>query len=628
MTGALPEPGRAGRIAGVVGSQGSVPSLAPAVALMRGRGQIERRLAVPGAELAWCGLGSPRAAEVDDCLAVVDGTFFNLREIVAEGDEAHAVIAMARRGDLCSGLARVNGDFALAVHDSRSRTTWLARDRFGVKPLYYTRAADGLAFASRLAGLLALPGADRRPNRAFIALFAACHYRYFDNAPDESPYASVAQLPPSHVLVLRDGRITVERWWALDDGEDLSGDAGVLAERYRALLLDAVAVRLRGAGRPGFMLSGGMDSSSVFGCAVKLTDNRQHAFSSTYSDGTFDESEDIAGMARVAAADWHRVPVDDPDMPAIVERMVTLNDEPVATATWLAHYLLCERAAADGFETLFGGLGGDELNAGEYEHFIYHFADLKVQARAAEYEREVDAWAVHHDHPVYRKGPAVAEELLRRLVDLSTPGRCLPDRRRIERYADVLEPGWLDLRTFEPVMEHPFRSYLKNRTWQDLSRETIPCCLRAEDRHASACGLERRLPFLDYRLVELMFRIGGELKYQKGVTKHLLRCAMRGILPEATRTRVKKTGWNAPAHVWFAGRGREWLHDIVRSRSFYERGLWNVARVEAIIEEHERIVSGGLAQENHMMFLWQLVNLETWLRGPSSAPAVKAGGQA
>jgi asparagine synthase (glutamine-hydrolysing) len=162
-------------------------------------------------------------------------------------------------------------------------------------------------------------------------------------------------------------------------------------------------------------------------------------------------------------------------------------------------------------------------------------------------------------------------------------------------------------------MEAPFSSYLKNRTWQDLSRETIPCCLRAEDRQSAAFGLVNAVPFFDHRLAELMFRVPPPLKYSDGVTKQMLRAAMAGVLPEPTRTRVKKTGWNAPAHQWFAGKGGEKLRDLVRSQRFRSRGIYRVDEVERLLAEHEDVVARGLAQENHMMFFWQLLNLACWL---------------
>jgi asparagine synthase (glutamine-hydrolysing) len=170
------------------------------------------------------------------------------------------------------------------------------------------------------------------------------------------------------------------------------------------------------------------------------------------------------------------------------------------------------------------------------------------------------------------------------------------------------------LADFAPTMEHPFGSALSNRAWQDLTRETLPCCLRAESRTMAAVGMERFHPFLDHRLVELMLPLRGDLKIRAGTTKQLLREAMRGVLPEATRTRVAKTGWNAPAHRWFTGAGREALMDLVRSRPFRERGVYDPAEVERLAAEHEEIVLSGEPRDNHMMFLWQVLNVELWLR--------------
>ena len=119
-----------------------------------------------------------------------------------------------------------------------------------------------------------------------------------------------------------------------------------------------------------------MDSSSVLACAAKATGAPQDAASSVYEDRTYDESSEIESMLGNGVAEWHRVPVNDPDIPALVQEMVALHDEPVATATWLSHYVLCKQMRESGFESLFGGLGGDELNAGEYEYYFFFFVSF------------------------------------------------------------------------------------------------------------------------------------------------------------------------------------------------------------------------------------------------------------
>lgn len=556
---------------------------------------------------------APPVALVGDVVVAMDGRFYDRPRGAVPGDLQLFAERYAQYG-FVDALAGVDGAFAVALYDPSSDTLWLARDRFGSVPLYYTDRGGALAFASRPRSLWKSPGASRRPRREYLALVAAGHYRYFDHRPDASPYEGIAQLPAAHVLRCHGGEITVRPYWTFEAWPELREDEATLAERYRDLLLDSVRVRLASADRPAFTLSGGMDSSSVLACAARIAGAPVTAFSVVYDDPTFDERRDIEPMIDGIVDEWHPVTIGTPDVFGLVRRMIEAHDEPVATATWLSHLLLCEEAARRGFRTLFGGLGGDELNAGEYDHFLYHFADLRACGREDELCHEVAAWIRHHDHPVFRKSWETVEAGFASLVDVRTAGRCLPDRRRIERYASALLPEFFRLEEFQPSMEGPFDSYLRNRSYHDMVRETLPCCLRAQDRNGSMFGIEHVLPFLDPRLIELMFRVPGEMKIRDGVTKFLLREAMRGILPEATRTRVKKTGWNAPAHRWFAGKGAEQLLDLVRSRGFRERGIYDVAEVERLVREHDLIVRSGEPREDHMMFLWQVLNVELWLQ--------------
>jgi asparagine synthase (glutamine-hydrolysing) len=572
----------------------------------------DARLGDDGAALIWAGWRTPVAAEQGGVSAVVDGIFYNREELGDASDDAARLIALYRRHGFEDGLSRINGDFAVALYDRARGTLWIGRDRLGIRPLFYVARPGFFAFASRPRALLTLPGIDGSIDHRFAGVFAASHYRVFDNAPDRSPYAEIAQLPAGSALELRDGRTRVARWWTLAEEPELTDDAATLADCYRALLMDAVTRRVRALERPVFTLSGGLDSSSVLSCAAAATGTPQPAYSTVYADATYDERAEIQPMLGDRAAPWNPVEIgDDIDVFGIVGRMVEAHDEPVATATWLSHFLLAQRVAEDGAGAIFGGLGGDELNAGEYEYFIYRFADLAADGRGGELDNEIACWARHHDHPIFRKTPEVARAAMAKLA--GPGGEIRVDRQRLARYRAALDPNFFDLDGYTPAMDHPFRSHLKNRTFQDLFRETAPCCLRAEDRQCTAFGLDHADPFLDHRLIEFMFRVPGALKIRDGITKRLLRDAMQGVLPEETRTRIAKTGWNAPAHKWFTGRGLATLRDLVASRAFRERGIYRVAEVERILDEHEAIVASGAARENHMMFLWQLVNLETWL---------------
>jgi len=265
-------------------------------------------------------------------------------------------------------------------------------------------------------------------------------------------------------------------------------------------------------------------------------------------------------------------------------------------------------------QALVGGGGGDELNAGEYEHFIFFFADLLRLGKKNTLGKEIQAWQKHHDHPIYRKNRAVAQQLIRDRTDRNIPGSVKPDRRLYDRYRRCLDREVFDLGSFQPILDRIFFDSLKNRCYQDIFRETAPCCLRAQDRHGWAFGLPHHNPFYDADLVEFMFGVPGTMKIRHGITKHLLREAMKGILPETTRTRIKKTGWNAPAHLWFSGKNTRLLKDLVRSRALRNTGIYRVPEVDRVIDEHDQIVSSGANRQNHMMFLWQLANLAFWLQ--------------
>ncbi len=563
--------------------------------------------------LGWCGSHQPNIGETVNTLAVLDGVIYNRAEFSKKPTDAQILCELHEQYGFERAIQKINGDFAVALFDKKTSVLWLARDRFGIKPLFYTHNADLFAFSSRSSALLLFTN-DPGMNRKYVAIFASSHYRLFDHEPERTPFEEILHVPAATILKISNQQVTQIPYWQFNNLPDFTESEEVLAERYKDLLLDAVKIRMNTAIKPAFTLSGGMDSSSVLASAVLTSGKKQHVFSAVYTDKTYDETEEIKSMLDQNAVKWNPIEVGELDIFPIVEKMVECQDEPVATATWLSHYLLCKEVKSRGFKTLFGGLGGDELNAGEYEYYFFYFADLKLQGKEAQLKKEIELWIHYHNHPIYRKNFEVVNNAFKEMVDLKIPGKCLPLKKRMMRYFHTLNPDFFDLSKFEPNMEGPFQTYLKNRSYHDIARETSPCSLRAEDRQCAAFGLNHFLPFFDYRLVEFMFRISGEFKIRDGITKQLLRKAMKGILPEETRTRIKKTGWNAPAHIWFAKSSKDKLLDLVHSQKFKDRGIYNLEAVETIISDHYDIVQSNRNEENHMMFLWQLINLELWFQ--------------
>lgn len=577
----------------------------------------EKSISLGNASFGWSGTGTGwEPVEINNILIAMDGYIYNAGDLGDGTDKADTRVFydLYRKHGFEDSVKRINGDFSIALYDGKEDLLWLARDRLGVKPFYYCEKDNFFAFSSRLSPFLALPGVTGSINREFVAIFAGSHYRYFDNDLERTPFEEVCQLPAGNILRFNGIHRETRKFWQLHEMPEHAGSEKDLAEQYRVLLFDAVKIRYAKAQKPAFTLSGGMDSSSILAASTRVSNQKQIAFSTVYEDKTYDESDDIQTILGPYVERWRPIEIGNPDLQDVVPKMIAVHDEPVATATWLSHFLLCEQVAREEFGSLFGGLGGDELNAGEYEYFFYYFADLKTEGKEDQLGREISKWVEYHDHPIFKKNVSVVEDYLSRCVDMSIPGKCMPEQNRLKKYYGTVNKEYFDLEMFEPSMETPFHSYLKNRTFQDITRETIPCCLRAEDRQAEVAGLEHFDPFLDHRLVEFMFRISGALKIRNGVTKILLREAMKSVLPETTRNRIKKTGWNAPAHIWFANGGHELLMDLVHTKHFQERGIYDIQKVINIVEEHQKIISNNELKENHMMFLWQLQNLEYWFQ--------------
>lgn len=539
-----------------------------------------------------------------------DGTLYES----PNANDAAALLGLIEARGLDAAIDAVEGDFVLALWDERTRRLQLARDRFGLRPMYWVRTAGGAAFASRIRSLFDMVEMPVEPREAFVARYAASHYRTFDDEEERSPFEGVMQVPAGCVVEIDARQVRTRRYWSLQDQGDLDGDEAELAERLRELLHAAVAQRIAASEKPMFTLSGGMDSSSVLFTAARAMSAQPVACSAVYEHHEYDESSEIRESLAGAGIDWQPIEVSNELDVSLLAEAIRLHGEPLATSTWLAHFQVCKAAARLGATELLDGLGGDELNAGEYEYFPFFFADLRAAGADEQLEHEITCWARLHDHPIHRKSRDVALAMMDQWMDGTQPGRCKPNTARTLRYVDLLDDGAELLRAFEPRLEHPFGSFLKNRAYQDLTRETMPCCLRASERNATSAGLVNRSPFLDRKLVEFMFRVPGELKIRDGVTKHLLREAMRGVLPEATRRRVKKVGWNAPSDRWFVGAGAEMMRDLVSSQEFRGRGVYRTKRLLELIDEHEMIVTERQPRENHMMLLWQVLNLELWWR--------------
>src|SRR2546428_3117622 len=510
-------------------------------------------------------------------------------------------------GEAC--VTRFNGMFAFAIWDGGRRRLVCARDRLGVKPFYYAWDGARFAFASEIKGLLPVLGRPSPNQRAvFDYLEGAC----LDHSEDTF-FEGIRQLPPAHTLIVEDDRLTMTRYWGLpefDEGERLSSLEA--AERFRHLFRDAVRLRLRSDVPIGTCLSGGLDSSSIVCVANdlrfgehtvprELSGERQKTFSSCFQDPAYDERQFIRPVVERTGAEAHYTFPDPKELADSVSQLVWRQDEPFGSASIFAQWNVMGLAAQRGVKVLLDGQGSDELLAGYHGFFGAFFADLAARKQWLGLLRELAAYRRLH-------GP-VPKYVVANLARAFLPSPLVRFvRSRVTGSVDWIASEFR--RQWGPTPAAPTLagSHLHTMQYQLLAWSGLRALLHYEDRNSMAFGIETRLPFLDYRLVEFLYGLEPELKIRNGWTKAVLREALAGVLPDEVRWRKDKMGFVTPEDIWFRTSLREMTRDILSDARTRARGYLNV---EAALQEFEAHEAG---RKNISFTIWRWLNLELWCR--------------
>ncbi len=451
-------------------------------------------------------------------------------------------------------LSRFNGMFAFVLVDRARKRAFAVRDRFGVKPLYYLRLPDGaLAFASEIKQFSALEGWRARVNgqRAydFLAWGASEHTA-------ETLFDGVRQLRGGELAEVDlegEPEPRISRWYRLEP-EPFRGGGAEAAGRLRELLTDSVRLRLRADVAVGSCLSGGLDSSSIVCLANGLLREgggagRQRTFTALSDAPRYDErryADEVVRATGVAAATVTPAPE---GLFRELEAIAWHQDEPFGSTSIYAQWEVFRLAAQGGVKVMLDGQGADEALGGYPVFHGAHLAGLARGLRLAALARELAAMRRVH-------GTGLGASL-RSLAASAAPGWLL---RRGRRWGgEDAAPAWLDLVRLGARPEHPYASQgaSPRNSMQALSRfhlleSSLPMLLHLEDRNSMAHGIEARVPFLDYRVVEFALGLPDEQRISGGVTKRVLREAMRGVLPEAVRARTDKLGFQMAEDEWMA----------------------------------------------------------------------------
>jgi asparagine synthase (glutamine-hydrolysing) len=547
-----------------------------------------------------------------------NGEIYNFREVRAEleakghrfrteSDTEVILAAWLQWGPEC--LSRLNGMFALALYDAAQDALFLARDRLGVKPLFYAELSDGaLIFASELKGLLAHPLMRRTPSPQAIEDYFAYGY-----VPDDAAIVEgVRKLPAGHYLLVRRGRPVPRpvQWWDVDFSNPVHRPIKALEEEMIARLEAAVRSRMVADVPLGAFLSGGVDSSAVVAFMAEASRGAVETCSIGFAEADHDETRYAAQVAALFATN-HRSRVVASDDFGLIDTLADAFDEPFADASALATYRVSE-LAREKVKVSLSGDGADEAFAG-YRRYRLFVAEERARAllpgplgRAA--------GALGDRYPKLDWAP----QFLRAKTTLQALGQgsgeayargvgVTPPAIRRQVFTAPLHGHVAEQRYVRAMAEAPAKDALSRAQYADLKIWLPGDILTKVDRASMAVSLEAREPLLDHRLVEFAAGLPANMRLRGGTGKWLMKRALASRLPKEILER-RKMGFVTPVSAWFRGPLAAEAEAIARSAALAETGWFDADAIATLVRAHK---SG---RADHGRLLWQLLMLEKSLR--------------
>lgn len=514
-------------------------------------------------------------------------------------------------------VEHLRGMFAFAIWDQKKRQVFIARDRLGVKPLYYAQSNDGsLYFGSEIKALLETGAIRAEMNYSALPDYLANH------APsgEETLFSGIKRLLPGHTLLWSDGTVQVERYWDISfERDEISrrSDADYIAE-WTELFRESVRLRLMADVPLGMFLSGGIDSSAIAAVMSGMVADPIKTFSVAFAEREANELEYARLVAQTFKTNHHEVVVSPEEFFAALPKLVWHEDEPIAHPSSVALYFVSQLASQH-VKVVLTGEGSDELLAG-YGRYRKTILNMKAGERYQQLAPVAIRAAIRKQVERLPQSSRFRQKLVRTFLTLS------PDLESIyfDNFAvfpramqqDLLSPETqerLGVSAGDPyvAMRNAFaetdaRSLLDRLLYADI-KTYLHELLMKQDQMSMAASIESRVPFLDHKLVEFSAALPERMKLRGATTKYILRESMRGLLPEAILSRPKM-GFPVPVGSWFRGAFRNVVDEYVLSERAMSRGIFAPSFVRSLVKRHQE---GG---EDHSERLWALVNFEIWQR--------------
>ncbi len=500
----------------------------------------------------------------------------------------------------------LRGMFSFAIWDEARQELFCARDRFGIKPFYYTTADNTFYFASEVKALLPFVReieTDLEGFKDYLA-FQFC-------LAGKTLFKNVSELLPGHTLRIKNGAIEIKRYWEVYYELDFDHTPKYFEERLQTLLPESVGLHLRADVPVGTYLSGGLDSSSVASLASLQTNGDFAGFTGKFSfSADYDESMYARALAEWRGFSLHEIDITASDFIENIRRVIYHLDYPVAGPGSFPQYMVSQLAARHR-KVVLGGQGGDEIFGGYTRYLIAYFEQCIKAAIdgtinngnfIVTYESIIpNLTALHNYKPLlqefWREG--LFEDMDQRYFRLINRAPLLQDEIHWNLLGD-----YSPFETFQSIFNGQNvgkESYFDRMTHFDF-KTLLPALLQVEDRVSMAHGLESRVPFLDHPLVEFAATMPADIKFKDGTMKQVLKNAMRPVLPEIIVDRKDKMGFPTPLTEWLKGEAHEFVQDVFSAPRAQTRALVN-----------NKLVLDGLQREPKFgRKAWGLLCLELW----------------
>ena len=569
---------------------------------------IDDSIALGHARLSIIGLDSgvqPIANERETLWIIYNGEAFNYPELresllkkghrFSTGTDTEVVLHLYEEYGPRS-LSMINGQFSLAIWDSVRQELFLARDRMGIRPLYYTRSNGRLIFASEVKSILAVTGTRPLNMEGMAQVFT-----FWTTLHGRTVFEGIEELPPGHSLTVKQGDMVRERYWSLpyhpEKNHIVPADA---ADELRELLADAVRIRLRADVPVGSYLSGGLDSSIISMLIATRFNNRLRTFSMKFQEEAFDESTYQDELTAYLGVDHRSITIENQQIRKLFPRTIWHCETPVLRTAPVPLYILSGLVHSEGFRVVLSGEGADEILGG------YNiFKEAKVRRF---WGREPDSAGrpllLERLYPYIFNNPGRGRHFLRQFFKVSPQDLDNPLFSHMIRWENSRKNlGFLSderlhsLGAYDPLddllrqlpADFHLRDPLEKAQVLEMEIFLANYLLSSQgDRVAMAHSVELRHPFLDYRVVDFAFRLPVGLKIQGLNEKYLLKRAFKDMIPERVGTRAKKP-YRAPIReLFFSQAPPDYVDDLLSESSIARSGYFNPAKVRRLFDKFRR----------------------------------------